>query len=309
MTVYLLYTFKDPALLDRVVRRLAPHPVVVHVDRKIDERPFRAAVAEHGDRVEFLDDRVLVNWAGWSQLTAIRRLVARGLERARSGDEYLVMLSGSDYPLRSAAEIDRHLAATPGRQHLRAFDILASGSAHYRAEIERRHFRDIPVLRRWTPRPRMRRLRNAIIRTLELAARALPARTAPKGLVPAHGGTHFALTADCLRALEASATPEIERWFAGGVFCPEESFYHSLLASGVGERWSWTPVPFEGRGQHQYANLHHIEPSLEKVYTEADWEEVRMLDRSFLRKVQSVPSAALLDRIDAELIGVDDTAG
>lgn len=304
MTVFLVYTFKDPALLGRVVDRLAPHPVIVHVDRKVDERPFRRAVAAAGDRVEFIEDRVLVNWAGWSQLTAIRRLVARGLTRAASGEEHLVMLSGSDYPLRPVADLERFLATSPPRQHLRAFDIYASGSEHYRAEIERRHFRDLPILRRWTRRPVIRRTRNALIRALESAARALPPRRPPTGLVPAHGGTHFALTADCLRDLESAATPEVERYFARGVFCPEESFYQSLLASGVGARWGWSTVPFEGRGQHQYANLHHIEPSLEKVHTSADWEEVRALDRYFLRKVQSEPSAGLLDLIDAELLTV-----
>lgn len=302
MTVFLVYTFKDPALLARVVDRLAPHRVIVHVDRKVDERPFRDAVAPARERVEFVEDRVLVNWAGWSQQVAIRRLVARALARARD-DEYVVMLSGSDYPLRPVEELERFLAAAPGGQHLKAFDIAASGSAHYRAEIERKHFRDLPVLRRWTPRPRVRRARNALIRGLELVARVLPPRTPPAGIRPAHGGTHFALTAACVRELESAVTPEIERYFARGVFCPEESFYHSLLAGGVGRRWGWEPVPFEGRGQHQYANLHHIEPALEKVYTAQDWDEVRTIDRFFLRKVQSVPSAGLLDRIDTELLG------
>lgn len=302
MTVFLVYTFKDPALLGRVVDRLAPHPVIVHVDRKVDERPFRDAVATAGARVEFIEDRVLVNWAGWSQQVAIRRLVARALGRVRD-DEYVVMLSGSDYPLRPVDRLDAFLAERPGHQHLRAFDVVQSGSDHYRAEMERRHFRDLPLLRRWTPRPRVRRLRNAVIRSLEAAARILPPRTPPPGVVLAHGGTHFALTAGCLRALEAAVTPEVVRYFSRGVFCPEESFYHSLLAGGVGARWGWHPVPFEGRGQHQYANLHHIEPSLEKVYRAADWAEVRGIDRFFLRKVQSEPSAALLDLIDEELLG------
>lgn len=300
MPTFLIYTFKDPELLARVAGALHPHRVLVHVDAKVDEKPFRAAVAGQMDRVEFLDDRVVVNWAGWSQLTALRRLVRRALDTSTSADDYIVMLSGSDYPLRSMPALTRFFDAHRGQQFLRAFDIVASGSEHYRREIENRHFRDLPILRRRTTTPRVRRMRNAMIRALEAVARALPARKPPAGLVPAHGGTHFALTAGCLAELEESVTPEIERYFAR-VFCPEESFYHSLLASGVGEKWGWRMVPFEGRGQHQYANLHHIEPSLEKVYTEADWPEVRDIDRFFIRKVQSAPSASLLDLIDGEM--------
>lgn len=302
VTVFLLYTFKEPELLERVSRALAPHPLVVHVDAKVDEAPFRAAVAGTGDRVQFVDDRVLVNWGGYSQVRAIRRLVARGLDLATSDDEYMVMLSGQDYPVKPMQALDKFFDEGRPAQYLRAF-VVADSSDHYRRQVNRRHFRDLPFLARRTVQPRLRRLRNIAIRGLEKLNVVMPRLTPPKGLVVAHGGTHFALTAGCLRTLESSVTTEIESYFSK-VFCPEENFYHSLLASSPSDVEGWSLEPFQGRGQRRYANLHHIDPTLLKVYTAADWPEVSTFDRFFFRKVSSKASAELLDRIDDELLGL-----
>ena len=118
----------------------------------------------------------------------------------------------------------------------------------------------------------------------------------------AHGGTHFALTAACGQMLEEHVSGEIEHYF-GRVFCPEEKFYHSLLAS-QSQPTSWSLEPYRGRGQWRYANLHHIDESLVKVYTEDDWQEVRSSDKFFLRKLEFERSRALLDRIDTDLLGI-----
>ncbi|WP_414172435.1 beta-1,6-N-acetylglucosaminyltransferase [Clavibacter tessellarius] len=194
MSVFLIYTFREPELLARTIRRLAPHPVVVHVDRKVDQAPFVAALAaEDRDRVEFLADRVRVNWGGYSQVEAIRRLVAAGIARARP-EEHLVLLSGQDYPIRPVAELEAMLAGSGGKQFLRYFDVAGS-EEKYTAQVDRRYHRDLALLSARTTDPRLRRARNAAIRVLESASRAAGPLRPPAGFRVAHGVTHFAMTA------------------------------------------------------------------------------------------------------------------
>jgi hypothetical protein len=305
MSVFLIYTFREPELLARTIRRLAPHQVVVHVDEKVDQGPFVAALAaEDAGRVEFLSDRVRVNWGGYSQVVAIRRLVQAGIARARP-DEHLVLLSGQDYPIRPVAELDGMLRASGGRQFLRYFEVAGS-EEKYTAQVDRRYHRDLAFLSTRTTDPRLRRVRNLAVRVLEAASRAAGPLRPPAGLRVAHGVTHFAMTADFAAELEASVTPEVERYFRR-IFVAEEKFYQSLALSSArgGETGGPLPggaEPYAGPGNWRYANLHHIDPSLTKVYTEADWPEVASSSAWFLRKLESGRSAALLDRIDRELL-------
>lgn len=303
MTTFLVYTFRDPALLARTVARLRPHPVVVHVDAKADRSPFVAAIGtEDRHRVRFLDDRVVVNWGGWSQVVAIRRMVAFALESA-ADDEYLVLLSGSDYPIRPIAQLDSLFSEAGGAQFLRHFAVAGTEPKYTEQFAFRRH-RDLPALRGLIHRPWLRRLRNGIIMAMEAMSARLHRLRAEPGLVQAHGPTHFAITAALARRLEAAVTPQTEALLRQ-VFVPEEKFYQSIAATlnATGADTGAPTEPYQGPGNWRYANLHHIHPSLTKVYTEADWDEVRSSHAYFLRKLDSAASATLLDRIDRELLG------
>ncbi|WP_406636673.1 beta-1,6-N-acetylglucosaminyltransferase [Pseudarthrobacter quantipunctorum] len=305
MTVFMIYTFREPELLNRTVKALSPHQVVIHVDAKIDQTPFEAAIRmEDKARVTFLPNRVRVNWGGYSQVDAIRRLVAEAICRA-SPDEYLIMLSGQDYPIKSVPEIEKQLTLGRGRQYLRYFEVAASEPI-YMAQVSHRHHRDLPIGSNHTGNVRVRKARNFLIRAAEKMSSLGPALKPPPGLRVAHGATHFAITASFAEDLESLITPEIENYFRK-VFCPEEKFYHSLAAlsarsAETGGTLDGGFEPYTGRGNWRYSNLHHIDETLVKVYTEDDWEEVRNSQKFFLRKLESERSSRLLQMIDDELL-------
>ena len=232
-------------------------------------------------------------------------MVALALQRAQP-DEYVVLLSGQDYPLTTVQELERHFSATPGKQFMRYFEIDAS-SAKYAAQINRRHFRDLPFLSSRPITGWRRKLRTAAVLTASGGARLFGPSVTPPGIVPSFGPTHFALQAWYLEALEALVTPQVEKFFKT-TFCPEEKFYQSLSASsGIG-RATGGPLtsgaePYVGEGNWRYANLHIIDPSLTRVYTLDDWSEVRDSGKFFLRKVEEGSSDDLLDAIDAHREG------
>lgn len=301
MTVYLVYTFSEPDVLARTIVRLSPSQFIIHVDRKVDEGRFRDAVPEAAlSRVTFVGKRWLVNWGGYSQVRAIRSLVTYAIDSGDDPDEYLVLLSGQDYPLRSSAEIDRHLSSS-GRQFIRYFRISES-EYKYKRQIRSVHFRDLPLLRRWSIRyPIAKKTRNGIIVALE---RLFSSRLGPRLNPPAEimfGPTHFAITRSYARRLEEASNRSFDAYFKR-VFVPEEKFYQTL--AGVIERESSSDglrdgsEPYVGSGNWRYANIHHIHPSLVKVYGASDWEEVRSSRALFLRKVSMAKSALLLDLID-----------
>lgn len=299
--IFLVYTFQDAEHLAELVDAVAPYRVFVHVDAKVDLTPF-ADVANDRTNVEILSERVQVNWGGYSQVCAIRLLVAAALEVSAEHD-YLVMLSGSDFPLRAIDEFVDHLGRNQGQQHLRAFEIAGS-SAKYTSQVDRRHHRDLRLLSTKTHVKLLRKARNAVIRIIDgpLSLRRVPVQ--PEGLRIGHGGTHFAVTAECMRAMERLVTPEVERYFRA-VFCPEEKFYQSLVMST--DFAESTPARgferYVGPGNWRYANFHLIDPSLTRVFTIEDWPEVSVSEQFFIRKIVSGPSTSLREKLKSDRLG------
>lgn len=295
--IFLVYTFQDAAHLRELVTALEPYPVFVHVDAKASIKEFETAAGGH--RNVTFTDRVQVNWGGYSQVEAIRILVREAL-RVADDDDYLVMLSGSDYPLRPVADLVDHLRSHQGRQYLRAFEI-AKSEPKYLKQIDRTHHRDLPFLSRRTGNKALRKFRNAMIRLIDGPMSRKRPSPVPAGLRIGHGGTHFAVTAECMRSMEEAVTPEVERYFAS-VFCPEEKFYQSLIMS---TRFAHlTPAggfeKYVGPGNWRYANLHLIDPTLVRVFRHDDWAEVSRSPMFFIRKIVSGESDGLRDRIKVE---------
>lgn len=293
--IFLIYTFKEPELLSRTCAKLYPAQVYVHVDAKVDIGPFRAALARNKN-VELIEERVKVNWAGWSQVVAIRRLVKAAIKKAAPND-YVVLLSGQCYPLHGIEKISSFFSANSPTQYLRCFEINGS-EPHYQKQIFRRHFRDLIFLN-GTSNVLARRLRTFMIRAVEKGAYILPRPSVPKNVVLAHGPTHFAIQAWCLEKLESMVDRHVESFFKN-VFCPEEKFYQSLIASSslVHMLPSGQLDPYVGRGNWRYANFHHIHPSLTKIYTLDDLDEVLSSKALFLRKLEIEASRELIEKID-----------
>jgi Core-2/I-Branching enzyme len=103
---YLVLTHAMPDHLGRLIGALRDDGTrfFVHVDRKVPIEPFLAHAAED---VEFLDRRVPVYWGEWQMVAATLRLMRAAMDRA--DPDYLVLLSGSCYPIRSPRHISRLL--------------------------------------------------------------------------------------------------------------------------------------------------------------------------------------------------------
>src|SRR5690606_17787718 len=87
----------------------------VHIDRKSSLEPF--AEVERDEQVEVVEPRVSIAWGGFSMIEATRRLIERALAQPAPFDRF-VLLSGADYPLRSAAYIESFFAQHAGDEFI-----------------------------------------------------------------------------------------------------------------------------------------------------------------------------------------------
>lgn len=293
MPTFLVYAHTDAPMVARLALSLAPDPVLVHVDRKTDIKPFRDSLASATNAI-LLDERVPVRWGAYSQVEAMRLLIAAGAAET-APDDYLVMLSGQDYPLRPISEFREYLENHRGQQFIKSFAIAGS-EPKYEKQISRRHYRDIKFME--SAKGRALRFRNLIIRLLEFVDRR-PTSPVPANLIAAHGQTHWALTRECALQLDAMISPTVEAFFRQ-VFAPDEKVFHSLFASSrsPSEALAGGHGPYQGPGTWRYTNFHYIDPGMKKIFAVADAEFVLSRDDFFIRKVHSSESAALLDLID-----------
>lgn len=113
---YLVFAYNNPLLLYKEIRALTSpdSTFFIHIDAKSDIQDFSAI---KGDNISFLGDRVPVYWAEFSGVRAIAKLIAHAI-KADQRFGYFVLLSGSEYPLRSAEYIQNFFKANDGREFM-----------------------------------------------------------------------------------------------------------------------------------------------------------------------------------------------
>lgn len=142
MTIaHLILAHKAPAQLERLVRALA-HPqdsVFIHLDRKTDYRPFaRLATLPN---VRFTHHRLDVKWGGYS-LTRAALEGMREILGAPTTYDFINLLSGEDYPIKSAAVIHDYLAPHVGRSFMAFQPDGAAWWQHNQRRLTQYHLTD-----------------------------------------------------------------------------------------------------------------------------------------------------------------------
>ncbi|MEY2879262.1 MAG: hypothetical protein RLZZ15_1642 [Verrucomicrobiota bacterium] len=261
------------------VARFASHllasgdSVHLHVDAKVDQAPFAAAV---DPRARFTAARHLITWGGWNLVEASLALMRQA--RADGDPDYYSLHSGSCYPIRPLAEFHAHLDRCRGLEFIEACAETA-GTRAFRSRHERWWFRDQPRLR-----------------FLHRVHQHFPRRRPPEDC-PLHvGSTWWTLSRDAVDALIELATrrTDLVRFFRH-VEIPEEVFFPSLL------------MITERAGRVCNAKLRHIEwlSSAEHpiVFRRQDFAKLANSPAFFARKFDASVDAEILDRLDALLAG------
>jgi hypothetical protein len=214
---YLYFAYKNPQLIRKTIEHLSGDDAsfYIHIDSKHDIAPFSSIP---GDNVFFTKERLPVYWAEYSGIEAILLLMRQALAAPKHHD-YLVLLSGSEYPLRSRKYIHEFFGANRGLEFMTAVKVPAPGK---------------PVSRLNTVRyPSTSPIRRFIFRALaKVSLAGRDHRKYLKHFEPYSGLTWWALTREaCQYLVETMEREEALTRFFRLTFAPEETVFHTILGN------------------------------------------------------------------------------
>jgi hypothetical protein len=216
---YLFFAYKNPRLIQKTIQHLScdDSGFFVHIDAKCDLAGFAAI---KGDNIFFTNTRLPVYWGEFSGVRAIQLLMQQALAQAHAYD-YLVLLSGSEFPLKSRDYIHSFFEANRGTEFI---SMVKMPSVEAGKPISR-----INTLRVQSRQP-VRRLFFRILARVGFAQRDY--RKYLGNLEPYSGHTWWALTRQASEYILDfdRSNPHVAGFFEN-TFAPEEMFFHTILGN------------------------------------------------------------------------------
>ena len=121
---HLILAHKNPAQLQRLIDRL-DHPAsafYIHLDKKTDATPFGYLFKR--PNIHPVRQRTKIYWAGYGTIQGI----LNGFREIPDQYDYINVISGQDFPLRSAAYIYNYIAERKGSEFITCLAIDGSSS-------------------------------------------------------------------------------------------------------------------------------------------------------------------------------------
>ena len=222
---YLVLAHANPKHLAKMVAFLSSgdSSVFVHIDRKSDTSDFQAI---KGRKVRFTTSRIPVYWGEYSMVEAILILITQALGSADRPD-YCVLLSGSDYPIRSNGYIREFFSRNAGAEFISVARVPTAEAGIFLSKVNRIA---IP-----STRPALK-FATKVCARLGLAERDY--RKHLGTLQPFAGSTWWALTRDaCEHILEfAERNKSVCEYFQIHVFIGRDILSYHSRQFGVSEQ-------------------------------------------------------------------------
>lgn len=294
MLAFLISAYRDPAHLARLVSSLEGDArFFVHIDARVDDAPFRAALP---GSVTFVK-RHRVSWGGWEQVEYQREMLEAAL---RSGEDFshLVCLSGQDYPLWSNSHIHQFFEENKDREIIAGYNITRGDNAAQLRKVTRIHpFRDLAWKSQWW--------RNKAIVLSRHTLSLFGVRRKPRVEIDGRecdiffGSDYWAITPACARHVVSvlRGQPAVSRYFRT-TFVPSEMCLQTIIFNSP---FASRAMLTEGHypGLTSLTPLHYINYGASiKILTESDWDILQRSGKMFCRKIITGESDALAAKID-----------
>ena len=291
---FLISAHQDARQLARLVNSLPEDSeFYIHIDRKVDIRPFQ----ERLDRpnIRFIEHRVDVVWGSLNEVEYQVELIRAALSYGRA--DYLITLSGMDYPLWGNGRIKRFFSEAGGREFLQGISMLRQGKAS-------RNYRDFRFLasRPWPAGSLQSKLRVALRRLVAATGvqKTLRIHCPGKTYTLYKGAAWWAITPDLARLVveEWDGNAHLVGYFKTS-FCPAETFVQTVaFNSGFASRCMLAEGRYQSLAALTPLTYIHYHPVV-KVLDESDLDTLLASGKMFCRKVVSHDSDRLVELIDA----------
>jgi len=298
--IYLITAHKNPAQIARLVNRLNDDEVsfLIHIDKKTDTSLYKQTIDLcSSDNVQFIEPRVSCNYMCFGILSA----TIKGLQQSlKSEFDFLINLSGQDYPIKSNERIKAFLSANRGRSFMSYHTLpfegwLPNGGLNryesWNIEIGNRQlFIPLEPIQFQT----LHKMKLEFV--IKAANLLLPKRRSfLEGFQP-YGGWAFW----CLARKHVEYADEFiekNRSFVNyfkHVSVPDEMFFQTLFMNS------------QYKGDFVSDDLRFIEwvegDSHPKIFTEKDFDKIANSEKLFARKFDMSIDKKILERIDKELL-------
>ena len=273
----LIVTYTAAELTVRMIKKLdnGDFDFYIHLDKKVD-------INTHSElfdmpNVFFVKDRIDVKWAGYTVVEAsfngLREIAASGKKY-----EFINLLSGQDYPLKSADHISNFLSKQVGRQLIKHWDFETEWEEAF-ARIHKYHFTD----KKFKGRYLLQRIINSLVK-----------RKPPTNLrFYGTSSTFWTLSPECAFYVMhfVESDPKLER-FLKYTWGSDEFVFQTVI---MNSHWksqvlnnNFRYIDWSGGGSHP------------KLLTTDDFEAISATDNILGRKFNMSVDAHVLDMIDEE---------
>lgn len=296
---YCIMVHNDVDHLKMLIKALGDNcEIFIHVDGYVDDKPFIDQIT--APNVHFLQPRIKVSWAGISMVDVMIELLRMALKFSEDFSHF-VFLSGSCYPIKSSQEISNFLSLNENKSFIKYIDLR--DHPDYEKQVKYCYIMENPFGER-------NRLTHQIHRVLRRASIHLRIKNKwKKGIIPYGGSNWIAINTECAQyVLDFHDTnPWFYQMFKN-TYAPDEHYIHTILGNSPLVSQCTGVQVFKYFGLDYLANLHIVHISLTKWFTIADWDEIKNSDKFFVRKVRTSDGKDLVERIDQEILHIDENS-
>lgn len=277
---HLIITYTNPQQTERMIRRMQDpeFDFYIHVDAKL---PLSShAYLEEIPNVYLIKNRIKVQWAAYSTIQAEFNSIKEILESGRSYD-FVSLMSGQDYPIKSIPEIKQFYAARRGKLLLK-YRKFEGEWEEGMIRVSRYFLTDF----KFKGQHFLERVLNNL----------LPNKQLPGGMKFYGSSMFWSLSPDVLEyVLQQFAQNKKLVWFFKFCWAPDEFLFQTIILNS----------PYAGRVINENAFYYKHLPNTPspKVLALEDWEDIKASGRILARKFDMVKSPEILDRIDAHITG------
>jgi hypothetical protein len=283
---YVVLSHRNPQQVLRLVRALREGRdgrVLVRHDRSVSRLGAAAVEAAGGEAIE---DPTEFEWGGWSQLERI--LTSLRAAAARHDPDWVLLLSGQDYPLRPLADIEADLgrSGVDGRiGSVRAVERRRPATDdEFFLRCRYRHYTRPRAL------PHLPRALRPLVYVRDLPSRVGVRRLAAPPLALHVSADWLTLGRRALAAVLAAADDRrLVRYFRR-VAVPSESFFASVLLDD--------PSLTIARDHRRFASFSAPGAPHPDTLTGADLERILAAPADFARKFDAEVDSRVLDLLD-----------
>lgn len=298
---YIILAHQQPSQLVRLMKRLGSNSnqIFLHIDKRINLKPFLDC--EGFDTIKNL--HLLKRFKSYWGAIGIVHATLEGIKLAIMHQcDYVILLSGTDYPIKDNTEIAQFLLANHGKNFLKHYQIPAPHwlPGKEEARLKKYYFYlnnklfefPIPVGVKSLPRKVLNLILNLFLPN---------ERTFPKNIIPYGGDNWFCITHNACQEVTRfyQTHPEVLSFLKYSL-CSDEIFIQTAFFNS-GNADLIASVVNDTINEINWKNRNKPSP---EIFNPSDFNRLLASDKMFARKFDHDQFPELIDRIDLELIKI-----